>query len=143
MALNEETYLVQSALNGDLDSFGVLYERYYTGVVALAYSVVSDRHLAEDTAQESFAIACRDLHKLKSKDKFGPWIAGICRNVARQMLRRSIRNNFLKEIPNIEDSKREDGRSSVIRQAVWNLKPTYRELIVLRYYDNMSYEQIG
>jgi DNA-directed RNA polymerase specialized sigma24 family protein len=56
-------------------------------MVALAYSVLGDRDSAEDAAQEVFAIACRHLTSLRHSNKFGAWLAGICRNTARQMLR--------------------------------------------------------
>src|SRR3972149_2053547 len=79
--------LVEAAQNGHLESFGILYERYLSLMVALAYSIIVDRELANDAAQEVFAIACRDISSLKRKDKFGAWLAGICRNVARGMLR--------------------------------------------------------
>ena len=56
-------------------------------MVALAYSMLADRDLAEDAAQEVFAVACHDIGNLKSKERFAAWLAGICRNVSRQMLR--------------------------------------------------------
>src|SRR4030043_999394 len=87
--MNSETQLVEAAQNGHLESFGALYERYHSPMVALAYSMLADRHLAEDAAQEVFAIACRDIESLKSKERFAAWLAGICRNVSRQMLRAS------------------------------------------------------
>jgi len=87
VSLNSETKLVEAARNGHLESFGALYERYHSPMVALAYSMLADRDLAEDAAQEVFAVACRDIGSLKSKEKFVAWLAGICRNVSRQMLR--------------------------------------------------------
>jgi DNA-directed RNA polymerase specialized sigma24 family protein len=45
--LNSDTELVEAAQNGNLDSFGVLYERYHSAMVALAYSVLGNRDLAE------------------------------------------------------------------------------------------------
>ena len=87
MKLNSETQLVEAAQNGHLESFGALYERYHSPMVALAYSMLADRDLAEDAAQEVFAIACQDIGNLKSKERFAAWLAGICRNISRQMLR--------------------------------------------------------
>ncbi|MBN2269577.1 MAG: hypothetical protein JXN61_03130, partial [Sedimentisphaerales bacterium] len=75
-----EQALVQAAQNGDLESFAALYNRYHSPIVALAYSMLADRDMADDAAQEVFAIACRDLPRLKSQEKFAAWLAGICRN---------------------------------------------------------------
>ncbi len=143
MVVESEKCLVEAAQNGHLESFAALYELYYSSMVALAYAVLADIHLAEDAAQEAFAIACRDLPNLKSKDKFAAWLAGICRNVARQMQRSKGRLIALGDSPPAENKNEEDNRRDVIRQAVWKLRAVDREPVVLRYYDNMSYEQIA
>jgi hypothetical protein len=65
--------LIEQSQNGCLDSFGILYRHYFGSMVALAYSTTGDIHAAEDAAQETFAIACRDLRKLRNKDKFAGW----------------------------------------------------------------------
>jgi RNA polymerase sigma-70 factor (ECF subfamily) len=139
---DSEEKLVEAAQNGRLDSFGSLYERYYSPMVALAYSILADVDLAEDVAQEVFAIACRDIGSLKSKDKFGAWLAGICRNTARQMVRSKIRNIALDVRDPTKDMNTEHRREE-IRSAVRQLQTDERELIVLRYYDNLPYERIA
>ena len=60
-----DEHLVEAARNGHLESFGILYERYHSSMAALAYSVLADRELANDAAQEVFVIACRELPALK------------------------------------------------------------------------------
>ena len=135
--------MVEAAQNGHLESFGALYERYHSPMVALAYSVLGDRDLADDAAQETFAIACQKLGTLRQKDKFAAWLASICRNVARSILRskgKSAAVNFQEPAAN-QDS--EDYRRDAIRQAVWKLRPADRELIVMRYYDGFSQAQIS
>ncbi len=144
MDLNSETQLVEAARNGHLQSFGALYERYHSPMVALAYSMLADRDQAEDAAQEVFAVACRDIGSLKSEERFGAWLAGICRNVARQMLRA----NKAKPVALNEDCpahSRDDGedRRQAIRRAVWSLREAERELVVLRYFDGFSQARIS
>lgn len=135
--------LAEAAQNGHLDSFGVLYERYHNSMVALAYSVLADKHLAEDAAQEVFVIACRDLLNLKRRDKFGAWLAGICRNVARGILREKSKT-IASDLRNTnENQNSQEQHLDAIRQAVWKLSSTERELIVLRYYDGFSQAQIS
>jgi len=63
VVVKSEELLVEAAQNGHLDSFAALYERYYSCMVALAYSVLADAQLSEDAAQETFAIACRDMER--------------------------------------------------------------------------------
>ena len=79
--------LVESAVNGDGDGFTELCRRYYPAMVAIAHSIIGDRHLAEDAAQQAFAKAAVKLPQLTNKSRFGGWVATICRNVARDMLR--------------------------------------------------------
>jgi len=136
-----EAQLVEAAVAGDLAGFAALYERYYGAMVAVGYSVLCDIHLAEDAAQQGFAIACRDLPRLKNKEKFGCWLAGICRNTARQMRRSQDRQTELDE--SIPAKTKPDSFDETIRQAVWSLRAFYREPLVLRYYDNLPYEQIA
>jgi len=113
-------------------------------MIALAYSILADRDLAEDAAQEVFAIACRDIGSLKSKERFAAWLAGICRNVSRQMLRAN-KGKPVAVGDNPAAQKRNDmeERREAIRRAVWQLRSAEREPIVLRYYDNLPYEQIS
>jgi RNA polymerase sigma-70 factor (ECF subfamily) len=113
-------------------------------MVALAYSMLADRDLAEDAAQEVFAVACRDIGNLKSKERFAAWLAGICRNVSRQMLRANkIKPATLSDdyaARGVDDPR---DRRAAIRRAVWNLREAERELIVLRYFDGFSQAQIS
>jgi RNA polymerase sigma-70 factor (ECF subfamily) len=142
--LNSETQLVQAAQNGHLESFGALYERYHSPMVALAYSMLADRDLAEDAAQEVFTIACRDIGSLKSKERFTAWLAGICRNVSRQMLRaKKIKPAALSNENPARSKKSCEDRQETIRRAVWNLREAERELIVLRYFDGFSQAKIS
>ena len=144
MNLNSETKLVEAAQNGHLESFGALYERYHSSMVALAYSMLADRNLAEDAAQEVFAIACRDLRSLKSKERFAAWLAGICRNVSRQMLRANKGKPVaLGDNPAAEHRDDMEDRREAIRRALWSLRASERELIVMRYFDGFSQGHIS
>jgi RNA polymerase sigma-70 factor (ECF subfamily) len=138
-----EEWMVEAARHGHLESFAALYQRYYGSMVALAYSLLANRDLAEDAVQETFAIACHDLPNLRRKGKFAAWLGGICRNVARQMRRRENRAVTATVQQPVRNPDNTDDRADAIRRAVWNLRPADRELIVLRYYDNLPYEQIA
>ena len=61
--------LVEQACHGDADSFTELCRRFYPAMVAIAHSVIGDRHLSEDAAQQAFAKAVRKLSQLKNKTK--------------------------------------------------------------------------
>jgi DNA-directed RNA polymerase specialized sigma24 family protein len=87
---NDEINLVQAASNGDADSFSRLCAHYYPALVAIAYSHLSDKDIAEDAAQETLYIAYRDISKLKKADLFVSWLTRICRNISSDMANKSI-----------------------------------------------------
>jgi RNA polymerase sigma-70 factor (ECF subfamily) len=143
MTEQTEAQIVQAAQNGHLASFAALYERYHSAMVAVAYTVLRDVHLAEDAAQEVFAIACQDLAALRHTDKFGAWLAGICRNVATSTLRSQGKATAIDVQEHAENQDDRQQRADAIRRAVWRLRPSEREVIVLRYYDNLPYEKMS
>ena len=143
MIQEPDTTLVEAAIDGDPESFTELCRRYYPAMVAIAHSLLGDRHLAEDVAQETFAKAAVKLPQLRQTNKFAGWLATICRNQARDMDRRE---NGLKTDGEFSGttakSQREDSGDAV-RKALKMLTAPARELVYLRYYDGLSYEQIS
>ena len=135
---NSERQLVEAAVGGDIESFGELCRRYYSPMVAVAYAVLSDHQLAEDAAQESFARALVSVRKLRDRAKFAAWLAGICRNVARDMVAAKARGVKVANPPSAAaDDSREDYKA-LVHRAIQQLPTAARELVVLRYYDNLT-----
>lgn len=151
MNTEPQQQLVLAAIAGDLDSFGLLCKHYYPSMVAIGYSMLSDHQLAEDAAQEAFARALRNLKKLKSPGKFGPWLAQICRNVATDMRRARTKRADAERRRSTEfsapgtgpENPGRDAEALLVINAIESLDRRDRELIVLRYYNNMSYEQMA
>jgi len=143
---NEETILVRAALNGDVESFSRLCERYYSAIVAIAYSQLSDRGLAEDAAQEAFFAAFRDISKLKKASHFGRWVTKICRNIASDMAKARKRDKLI-PIEDCEsfagEDNKKDSHDEVVRSIIVRLPVKAREIISLRYYNKMSYQEIS
>jgi len=138
-----ERKLVEAAVGGDIESFGELCGRYYAAMVAVAYAVLSDHQLAEDAAQESFARALVRLRALNDKSRFVPWLAAICRNVAKDMAAGRARQVSTEDLSQVAEKDNRDENILAIRRAIEQLPGASRELVVLRYYDSLSYEQIG
>ena len=149
----DDSTLVRRALQADPESFGELCRRYYHSLVAIADSVLLDHHLAEDAAQETLAAACRELDRLKTPERFGPWIASICRNVARDMRRdsqkqrRCVERSLADDGPGEPDDHwrggRDDERRVVLAEALARLPEPLREVLFLRFYNEMSYRQMA
>ena len=140
----EDQILVQRALQADPKSFGELCRRYYQSLVAVADSVLMDHHLAEDAAQEALAAGCRQLAKLKKPERFGPWIVAICRNVAKDMLRERQRQRKPVRTCQVRESGHEDSdQNAILAEALQELPQNLREVIFLRFYNEMSYQQMA
>ncbi len=140
----EDDILVRRALQADREGFGQLCRRYYPSLIAVADSILMDRHLAEDAAQETLAHACRQLPRLRQPGRFGPWVAAICRNVAKDMLRDRMRQR--ESVRNCEPrgpDAHDDGQSEILTEALQRLPQPLREVVFLRFQNGMSYEQMG
>lgn len=139
----EQINLIEAAAAGDIESFGELCRRHYSAMVAVAYSVLCDHQLAEDAAQEAFARALVNLRNLKKKERFAPWLASICKNVAKDMLTLKTREAQDDSLNRQSEIDSLDENNEFIRRAIENLPVTMKELVVLKYYDGLSYEQIS
>ena len=134
---------VKAAKSGNLECFGKLCENYYSTLVAIAYSILGDHHLAEDAAQATYAKALTALPKLKDVDKFAAWLARICRNTATDMVNKKSRQYTTDDLSQVQACNEPDETTPLIRQAMGQLTPDEKEIICLRYYDQMSYQQMG
>ena len=141
----EDQNLVRRALAADPESFGELCRRYYPSLVAVADAILLDHHLAEDVAQETLAAACRQLPRLKKPERFGPWVVAICRNVAKDMLRE--RQKQRKPVEACQghncDCEQDDDQRAILAEALQRLPEHLREVVFLRYYNEMSYRQMA
>jgi RNA polymerase sigma-70 factor (ECF subfamily) len=138
-----DTVLVKAAVNGNAEGFTELCRRYYPAMVAIAHSILGDRHLAEDAAQQTFAKAAVKLPQLKKENRFANWLAVICRNVAKDIARRTDNLHRIDDLSTAAAKSSDDETTEAVRQAISTLSASARELVFLRYYDGMSYEQIS
>lgn len=138
-----DNVLVEKANEGDGDSFTELCRRYYPAMVAIAHAILGDRHLAEDAAQQAFAKAATHLDRLKKTEQFASWVAAICRNAARDVGRSNRRFEGRLETPDTVIESQQDDAGPAVRAALERLETPAREVIYLRFYDGLSYEQIS
>ncbi|MFH1377872.1 MAG: sigma-70 family RNA polymerase sigma factor [Planctomycetota bacterium] len=145
---------VASALKGDEDAFRELMERYLWSIVSCAYSICHERERARDIAQEAFIEAAGALNELREPAKFGAWVYGIAKKKALALTRkesrrsRSLENNaeflasrFRQSRP--DDAATDDERRRLVREAMFDLPDTYREVLLLKYVEERSYEEIA
>jgi RNA polymerase sigma-70 factor (ECF subfamily) len=135
--------LVRDALAGNVAAFAALYERYYGLAVGLARCSLRDVHLAEDAAQETFAVACKNLSKLREPNKFAQWLGTICRHTASQLAQSRLnleanveQHQTTENLPSSDDRIDIDG-------ALMQLDELSREVIVLHYFSALSHSEIA
>lgn len=148
--------LVLRCLQGDADAFAGLVQRYQGAVYATAYYYVGRYNAAEDVAQEAFWAAYRSLPHLKDADKFGAWMKEITTRTAANWLRRnSARLQHETPLPRRRTVSFEDARQGPagtvekldrherVQCAIDALPERYRLPVVLRYLQELSYEEIS
>ena len=154
--MQRDAELVFRCLEGDTEAYGELVVRYQGAVYATAYYYAGRYGAAEDIAQDAFLTAYRRLPWLKEAGKFAPWLKSITCRTAANWLRRN-RKRLAQETPlpsrrtvSIEDAREgprgrlERGeRFERIRDAIDSLPERYRLPVILRYLQELSYEEIS
>ena len=100
--VEDDALLVREVLGGDVDTFGLLYDRYAGLIRAICHDESPrDLHRAQDMCQEVFLRGYRNLVTLKDPKKFAGWLVGIARLVCQEWRRRRLRdrNRFVADPP--------------------------------------------
>lgn len=141
---------VQRVRNGDVDAFSRLVDRYYERCARFAVRMLGNRDDAEDALQATFLRAYRSLGKYQERDKFSAWLYRILVNQCRSIAaRRSHRERvFIREeavLLNAPDRSvswtGED--EEFVQRVLAELDPLLREAFVLKYVEELSYEEMS
>ena len=151
-----ETELLRRAQRGDPQAFGALVERYQRRVVGVAFAVVHNQDDALELAQETFVRAFENLSKFESRSSFSTWLYRIAANLAIDFRRREGRHTILRgedaeneiqRLPSTRgDSFVEASRGELsqrLRDALKELTPEHRAVILLREVEGLSYDEIS
>ncbi|MDD2485927.1 MAG: sigma-70 family RNA polymerase sigma factor [bacterium] len=151
--INEDLSLVERTLQGDKEAFGQLVIKHETMVFNLAYRMVGSREEAADMAQEAFLRAYRSLHTYKAEFKFSTWVCRIASHACIDYLRRqrvhAVSAEDLERLagdggePSPHEKYEQSETAGIIQQAIASLPEKYRVAILLRYIEDMTYEDIA
>jgi RNA polymerase sigma-70 factor (ECF subfamily) len=147
--------LVSLALNGSTEGFGVLIERYEKSLRRYLVRLTGwGEEETEDILQEAFIKVYRHLNDYDEQMKFSTWIYRITHNQAIDIIRSSQARPFLssvslEEIANLMPAEEEIERSlhwkndlERVRKVIAELPLQYREVLILRFLEEKSYEEI-
>ena len=158
-ALTDEQ-LVAAILRGDRERFGDLVGRYQNRLVNYLYRLLRNLDEAHDLAQEVFIKVYQALDRFDPQYRFSTWLFRVAQNAAIDQIRRQR----LKLVPMVREGGegeepreleiaasgpspygdlRNRERGGAIQQAVDALPWEYRELILLRHFSELSYEEIA
>jgi RNA polymerase sigma-70 factor (ECF subfamily) len=155
----DDRALVARVLEGDRDRFTELVKRYEKRVVNYVYRITHRYEEAHDLTQEIFVKVFVALDRYDPKYQFSTWLFRIAQNSAIDALRKKS----IAEVPIAKQSTDEEPKdrefadtgvspyralknkqlAAAIDKAVYGLPPDYRELIQLRHFAEMSYEEIA
>lgn len=160
-ALKDFKLIDHAVRDGDEQAFAELMERYKRPVYHMILKMVRNIDDAEDLTIEAFAKAFKNLHKFKKDYTFSTWLFRIATNNAIDFIRKKKLDTF-----SLNTSFTDDGGESVnidvqdnnlnpqeetikgqkielVQMFVTKLPPKYQRLVKLRYFDELSYEEIA
>ena len=129
-----------------------LYHQYFNKTYRTAYMVTGDHQMAEDATQEAFLKAFTKLNTLRDMEKFGSWVCVIAANYAIDLLRKKKRmvfsDNLSRHADNSpgtspQESWEKTESSQEVREALSLLEPEEREILVLKYFNELSIKEIA
>jgi RNA polymerase sigma factor (sigma-70 family) len=151
MLVNRKSEMQQSDDNRE-ETVEWLMNEFGRKVVRLAFTYLKQEQLAEDVAQEVFMKCYQKLDTFRHESSYQTWLYAITVNLCKDRLRSwSFRNIILNDIFSTrsinqhtpESTLMDNEAKSELSQCVLELPVKYREIIILYYYEELTYQQIS
>lgn len=160
MTREQENLIVQQVLDGDTNAFEELVLEYEKKVYNVALRMVNNQEDAEDITQEAFIKAYNSLANFRGDSKFSVWLTRIVSNMCLDLIRSRGRRPTISLSVEDEDGENVELEISDIRQSpetimeqqltkdsvrrgLKQLPDEYREILLLREIQGLSYEEIS
>jgi RNA polymerase sigma-70 factor (ECF subfamily) len=138
MSPAQEKAIISEVRSGDAEQYRALVERYHQGLIQHLYNLLHDGDLAEDVAQEAFIRAYTKLDQYDERYAFSTWLYKIADNLAFRHLKQ-----LPDEGPTLPEQVERAFTKETVRQALERLPLGYRQVIILCYWDECSYEDMA
>jgi RNA polymerase sigma-70 factor (ECF subfamily) len=147
---SSDAELVTRVLHGDVNAYGALVSRYRDRYARYAVHMLGNREDAEEALQDAFTRAYRSLSRCEEPERFGAWLFRILVNRCRTSGARRVRRgqtfvhdegallNASQEHPAEQTMWREE-----IERAVGELSPDQREAFLLKYVEELGYDEMS
>ncbi len=156
--LSDEELIKKFQETNELEAYEILVRRYKDPLMNFVYRFVGDRDVCTDIVQDTMIKFYLNKDSYREFAKFSTWIYTIAGNLAKNELKRRKRRNLLSLGPS-EDERQiqvEDKsfvspdraadsnlKHYIIQRALMKIKPIYREMVILRDIQGLSYEEIA
>ena len=157
-ALTDEELIKEFQDHNTIEAYEILVSRFKDPLTNYVYRFLGDRDICTDIVQDTMIKFYLHKDSYKSFAKFSTWIYTIAGNLARNELKRRKRRVIF-SLNNDDDDKKiqiEDSsfvsperstdsqiKGEIIQKALLKVKPVYREVVILRDIDGLSYEEIA
>ncbi len=155
-ASDNDNELIVKVQKGDSYSFDLLVKRYQKRIYFLAYRMVKSHDNADDLAQETFIHAYSAIQSFKTGYNFYTWLYRICMNLSINFLKRQKfmipesqfdeeKNPLKKETARVDPADHLANKELEIKidKALNALPPKFKAVLILRIYEDLSYEEIA
>ena len=134
----------------DPAAFVQLYRRHYDAIFRYCVHRLFDRHMAEDITSEVFLKVVENLGRFRGNERqFRSWLYKVASNVVNDNLRTTARRDGLlksaREQVNsqVADCDESAEKLTLLREAVFALKPRYQTIITLRFFENLKSTEVA
>ena len=139
---------IDKAKQGDQVAFTFLLNHYWNEVYGFMLKRTENETNAEDITIETFSKAFDKIASYNSDFQFNTWLIAIAKNVHIDLLRKKKSSLFVEitdeeTTPSAEDELITEQNLSRLLQFIKELKPHYQEVIQLRYFQEMTYQEIA
>lgn len=153
MNTKPDEFYIEQTLEGNVNAFGILVERYKHMVYTLALRIVKSKEEAEEVSQDAFVKAFKNLDKFKGDSKFSTWIYKIAYYGSLDIVKknsRMVNSDHIDEINEGDLGGVQDAleylhakeRKEVINKALLKLNEEERTILTLYYFEELSVKEI-
>ncbi|MBR6840382.1 MAG: sigma-70 family RNA polymerase sigma factor [Oscillospiraceae bacterium] len=160
MTREQEAMIVRKVLQGDVNAFEKLVTEYEKAVYAIAQRMTGNAEDAADMTQETFIKAYNSLSSFRGDSKFSVWLYRIANNVCLDFLRSKNRRPTVSLSTEDDDGEEtqldiaDESQSpelllessltrDAVRRGLDSLPPDYKQILLLREIQGLSYEEIA
>lgn len=154
----QDSELIAQYRNGSEPAFDLLVDRYQRKIYTTIFLIVKDQEIAEDLLQDVFVKVVNTINsdKYNEEGKFQPWVMRIAHNLAIDYFRKAKRyptimmedgsnifNSLKFSEENVEDRQIRDENIELVKKLIEELPETQKEVLIMRYYVDMSFQEIA